>query len=57
MTWRVRVYNKQIEIEPSDDVVIDRSLDGNKFVSLTGYKVPGWEQQIKEMCADFKKGF
>lgn len=50
-------YNKQIAIEPSEDLVIDRSLDGTNFEKLTGYKVPSWEKQIEAMEKDFNEGF
>jgi dTDP-4-dehydrorhamnose reductase len=50
-------YNKQIDIEPSEDLVIDRSLDGSNFEKLTGYKVPSWEKQIEAMQEDFNEGF
>lgn len=46
-----RVYGKQIEIVPDDDLVIDRSLDASRFCEATGYVVPRWDEMIKLMHA------
>jgi dTDP-4-dehydrorhamnose reductase len=43
------VYNRNIEIKPSSDFKIDRSLSAKKFFDLTGYKPPSWVKMIKEM--------
>lgn len=39
-------------IEPSDDVRIDRSLDGSRFRAATGLSIPGWDAMIAGMVAD-----
>jgi dTDP-4-dehydrorhamnose reductase len=41
-----------IEIEADDEFVIDRSLDGSRFVEATGIESPSWESMIAEMAAD-----
>ena len=41
-----------IEIEPDDDFVIDRSLNSNRFREATGFTPSSWEQMIQEMCSD-----
>ena len=46
-----RVYGKSIDIEPYDDVVIDRSLDGARFRSATGYVAPPWDELVAHMHA------
>ena len=46
-----KVYGKQIEIVPDDDLVIDRSLDASRFRDATGYVVPGWDAMIELMHA------
>ncbi len=51
------VYEKKIYIEPSEELKINRSLNGSKFVSLTGYNVPSWNKLINEMKNDFYDGF
>ncbi|HLP36102.1 SDR family oxidoreductase [Lacibacter sp.] len=47
------VYKKDIEIVPSEALVIDRSLNGSKFKSVTGYSVPSWPAMISEMYSDY----
>ena len=55
LSLTARIYKKQIEIMPSDELVIDRSLDGSRFNLMTGYKVPSWEILIQEMHEDSLK--
>lgn len=43
------VYGKAIDIVPDDNLVIDRSLNGERFASATGYIAPDWHQLIKQM--------
>jgi len=43
------VYGKSIEIEPDDQLVIDRSLNADRFRQATGYVVPEWPELIKIM--------
>lgn len=49
LTLIARVYGKTIEIKPSDEVVIDRSLDSSRFRSATGYAPPSWPDLIQRM--------
>lgn len=42
-------YNKDIEIEPYDDIRVDRSLDSRRFRKKTGYAPPDWYEMIREM--------
>ena len=46
-------YEKKIEIKPSDEVVVDRSLDSTVFRSLTGYTPPSWPELINKMYLDY----
>lgn len=46
-------YGKEIEIEPYDDFVQDRSLDSALFRQTTGYHPPSWEELIERMHGDF----
>lgn len=41
-----------IEIEPYEDPPCDRSLSAARFVSATGYRIPGWDQMLAEVAAD-----
>lgn len=43
------VYGKRIEIVPDGKLVIDRSLNADRFNSATGYRPPDWPQLIKHM--------
>ncbi|WP_392891473.1 dTDP-4-dehydrorhamnose reductase family protein [Pseudomonas migulae] len=45
-------YGKQIDVEPDDALVIDRSLNGSRFREATGYVAPAWPQLICKMNAD-----
>lgn len=45
-------YRANIEIEPSADLKIDRSLDSSKFRNETGFQPMSWEQMIKIMAGD-----
>lgn len=43
------VYGKEIEIVPSDKLVIDRSLNADRFREATGYVAPSWSELIELM--------
>jgi dTDP-4-dehydrorhamnose reductase len=43
------VYNKDITINPFDDFILDRSLNSDKFMSITGYKAPSWKTMLTDM--------
>jgi dTDP-4-dehydrorhamnose reductase len=43
------VYGKEIEILPDDHVVIDRSLNADRFLAATGYAPPEWPELIRSM--------
>ena len=42
---------KSIDIVPADKLVIDRSLDAERFRTATGYVAPEWEEMIQLMHA------
>jgi dTDP-4-dehydrorhamnose reductase len=42
-------YDKTIEIEPFDQLVIDRSLDSARFREATGYTAPQWPSLVRTM--------
>lgn len=48
------VYGKDITINPDDALVIDRSLNSDRFRAATGFKPKPWPQLIREMHADFR---
>ncbi|HJD64664.1 MAG TPA: SDR family oxidoreductase [Rickettsia endosymbiont of Diachasma alloeum] len=43
------IYNKKIDIIPSDELIIDRSLDSARFNGITGYNPPEWMELVKRM--------
>lgn len=43
------VYGKKIEIIPDDALVIDRSLNEERFKDATGYVAPPWPKLVKRM--------
>jgi dTDP-4-dehydrorhamnose reductase len=51
------VYKKEIEIVPTDNFVIDRSLDGSRFQNVTGYQIADWPTMVTGMHDGFNKHF
>ena len=45
-------YAVNINIEPSDEVVINRSLDSSRFRASTGFKPVKWPEMMEQMAAD-----
>ncbi|CAG9180222.1 dTDP-4-dehydrorhamnose reductase family protein [Cupriavidus pinatubonensis] len=43
------IYGKKISIVPDDTIIIDRSLDANRFRLATGYTAPDWRALIELM--------
>lgn len=41
-----------ITLVPDDDFYCDRSLDGSRFASTTGYQSPDWDQMLEQMIND-----
>lgn len=48
-----KAYGKSIKIVPDDAVVIDRSLNADRFREATGYVAPSWPELVERMC-EFK---
>lgn len=46
-------YGKNIKINPSEELVIDRSLNSDRFRGATGYTPPDWPTLVQRMC-EFK---
>jgi dTDP-4-dehydrorhamnose reductase len=46
------VYRLNVEIEPDDQFVCDRSLNGDRFRKATGFTPPEWPLMIEEMFRD-----
>lgn len=45
-------YGLNLTIEPADEPVIDRSLDGERFRAATGLIAPDWPQMIRDLAND-----
>lgn len=50
-----QVYGKAIEIVPDDAVLIDRSLNADRFKEASGYVAPPWPELVKSMF-EFQQG-
>ena len=48
-----RRYNKNIDIEPDDTFIVDRSLDSTVFREATNYIPPSWDKLIEMMHQEF----
>ena len=44
-----KIYKKPIHIVPDDKLVIDRSLNSDRFYEETGYHAPQWDELITRM--------
>lgn len=45
-------FGLDIEIEPSEQLDCNRSLNGDQFNSLTGFKAPDWTELVDRMQSD-----
>jgi len=46
---------KDIQIEPDDKFICDRSLLSEPFKKVTGYKPPTWQTMLSELAEQVKK--
>jgi dTDP-4-dehydrorhamnose reductase len=49
LTLIAAAYKKNIKIDPSEDLVIDRSLNSSRFFEATGYAAAPWPDLIDQM--------
>ena len=42
-------YGKQIEIDPEETFLCDRSLNSSRFNEATGYQAPSWPELVRSM--------
>lgn len=42
-----------VDISPSEDLVIDRSLDSTRFRERTGWTPPGWDELLEELAGEY----
>ena len=50
-------YQKQISITESQELVIDRSLNSDKFRQLTQFNPPSWRELVEFMYTDYVKRY
>lgn len=50
-----RLDQKDIEIEPYDGFVCDRSLNSAAFCNQTGYIAPSWDEMLDELAVQIKE--
>jgi dTDP-4-dehydrorhamnose reductase len=43
-------FEVDVQIEPDDGVVIDRSLDSSRYRDATGWAAPTWEEMVAELA-------
>ncbi len=46
------IFGLDVEIVPDEDVKIDRSLCGEKFMKRTGYRCPSWRSLLEEIASE-----
>ena len=49
-----KVFKKDIIIERSTKIKLNRTLNSKKFKKITGYKCPSWKKMIHEMYYSIK---
>lgn len=42
----------EVDVTPSDEIVIDRSLDSTRFRERTGWIQPSWEEMLESLAAE-----
>lgn len=57
LTLVANTYGKKIKIVPDEQVVIDRSLNSDRFRSATGFAPKPWPQLLEEMYRDHQSAF
>ncbi len=45
-------FDLDIEISPSEELKIDRSLNSDSFAAITGFRSATWPEMIEKMAAD-----
>jgi len=45
-------FDLDITIIPDDSVVIDRTLNGDRFAAATGFQPPSWTEMVAEVASD-----
>jgi dTDP-4-dehydrorhamnose reductase len=43
-----------VDMAPTDELVIDRSLDSSRFRERTGWTQPGWDEMLEELAREYR---
>ncbi|MFI5279443.1 MAG: dTDP-4-dehydrorhamnose reductase family protein [Gemmatimonadales bacterium] len=49
-----QAFHLDVEIEPSDELVLDRSLDSGRYLRATGFVAPTWRDMAAELARDVR---
>jgi dTDP-4-dehydrorhamnose reductase len=52
LTMARDAYEADIEIEPYEEFYCDRSMNGERFLAATDFKIPSWQEMINRMAHD-----
>ncbi len=50
-----KIERTDVNIEPDDSFVCDRSLDGTRFTQATGYAAPSWDAMLAELAQQIRQ--
>ncbi len=50
-----KLKRADIEIDPDDNFVCNRSLDGTRFTQATGYAAPSWDAMLVELAQQIRQ--
>lgn len=50
-----KIERTDVDIEPDDSFVCDRSLDGTRFTEATGYAAPSWDTMLDELAQQIRQ--
>ena len=51
-----RLGRSDARVEPWDEFMCDRSLDGSRFAQATGYRAPEWDRMLDELAGEIAAG-
>jgi dTDP-4-dehydrorhamnose reductase len=51
-----RLGRSDARVEPWDEFICDRSLDGSRFAQATGYRAPEWDRMLDELAGEIAAG-
>ncbi len=52
-----KINKRDIELQPDEDFICDRSLDSSSFYKLTNYKPPSWDEMLDSLAQEILKKY